>query len=431
MKNKKIAISVYSLLALLFAVSFYFLSQYNFLLYHIIIEFIAISIGIFVFVIAVNTINITSNVFILLIGTTFFTSAILDLLHTIVFKGMNILPVSSTNVASQLWISARFVQAAGLLAGAFIINMIITKRCKILISLIFSIYFILTVVFIMFLRIFPTTFIDGQGLTLFKKMMEYIIIFILLIALVFYSVNREKLGKKGFYYVVASVGFFILSEFLFTLYKDDYGIYNAAGHLLKIGSYIFFYMLLIRTNLIEPLTLLAGNLRIANEKLQDIASHDSLTGLLNHSGVFKDLQKQFEIAKRFKKDFSVMMFDIDDFKKINDQKGHPAGNEALKFVAKIIKKSVRDLDIKGRYGGDEFIISPIEASSDEALNIAQKIQHNLQEIPLPAKSAFERFTISVGISSMKNGRTFDELVKLADNALLKSKMLGKNRVTVI
>lgn len=198
MKNKKIAIPVYSIIALLFSVVFYFLSQYNFLLSHIIIEFISISIGISVFVIAINTINITSNVFILLIGTTFFTSAILDLLHTIVFKGMNILPFSSTNIASQLWISARFVQAVGLLAGAFIINMVVTKRCKILISLIFSIYFILSVVFIMFLRIFPTTFIDGQGLTLFKKIMEYIIIFILLLAIVFYSINREKLGKKVF-----------------------------------------------------------------------------------------------------------------------------------------------------------------------------------------------------------------------------------------
>ena len=97
----------------------------------------------------------------------------------------------------------------------------------------------------------------------------------------------------------------------------------------------------------------------------------------------------------------------------------------------MINKSVRDLDIKGRYGGDEFIISPIEASSEESLNIAQKIQHNLQEMPLPAKSAFERFTISVGISSMKNGRTFNELIKLADKALLQSKLLGKNRITII
>ena len=431
MKNKKIAIPVYSIIALLFSVVFYFLSQYNFLLYHIIVEFISISIGIFVFAIAINTINITSNVFILLIGTTFFTSAILDLLHTIAFKGMNILPVSGTNIASQLWISARFVQAAGLLAGAFIVNMIVTKRCRILISLISSVYFILSVVFIMFLKIFPTTFVDGQGLTLFKKIMEYIIIFILLLALVFYSVNREKLGKKSFYYIAISIGFFIVSEFLFTLYRDDYGVYNAAGHLVKIGSYVFFYMLLIKTSLIEPLALLAGNLRIANEKLMNMASHDSLTGLLNHSGVFKDLQKYFEISKRFKKEFSIIMFDIDDFKKINDIKGHPVGNEALKFVAKVINKSVRDLDIKGRYGGDEFIISPIEASSEESLNIAQKIQHNLQEMPLPAKSAFERFTISVGISSMKNGRTFNELVKLADKALLQSKLLGKNRITII
>ncbi|MDD3521240.1 MAG: GGDEF domain-containing protein [Actinomycetota bacterium] len=431
MNNKKLAIPVFSIIAFLAAIGLYFLSLYNFLLYHLIVEFLAMSIGIFVFVIAINTINITSNVFILLIGTTFFTSAILDFLHTITFKGMNILPIGGTNIASQLWISARFVQAVGLLAGAFIINLIVTKRCKIFIASGFSAYFILSVLFILILRIFPTTFIEGQGLTSFKKIMEYIIIFILLLSIIFYSLNREKLGKKGYYYVIASIAFFIISEFLFTLYHDDYGIYNTIGHLLKIGSYIFFYMLLIRTNLIEPLTLLAGNLRSANEKLQDIASHDSLTGLLNHNGVFKEMHKQFEVAKRFKKDFSIIMFDIDDFKKINDIKGHPVGNEALKFIAKIINQSVRSLDIKGRYGGDEFIISPIEAGEEEALRIAQKIQNNLEEKPLPAKCYFERFTVSMGISIKKNDRAFNEIINIADKALLQSKTLGKNRITLL
>jgi len=121
MNKKRIAISIYSIIALLCAAGLYFLSLYNYLLFHIFIEFAAISIGIFVFVIAINTINITSNVFILLIGTSFFTSALLDFIHTIAYKGMNILPASGTNIASQLWISARFVQAIGLLAGAFII----------------------------------------------------------------------------------------------------------------------------------------------------------------------------------------------------------------------------------------------------------------------------------------------------------------------
>ncbi|MEI7616609.1 MAG: GGDEF domain-containing protein, partial [Actinomycetota bacterium] len=182
-------------------------------------------------------------------------------------------------------------------------------------------------------------------------------------------------------------------------------------------------------NLKNPFKILSNNLKSKNEELQFIATHDSLTGLSNQSSIFEELGRQFEIAKRFSKNFSIIMIDIDDFKIINDSFGHIAGDNALKFMADIINKTVRDLDIKGRYGGDEFLISPIEVSELKALEIAQKIQENLRLYKLPSNCPFKKFTISAGVSGIRAKRTFDQVLATADKALLKSKQLGKDRVT--
>jgi diguanylate cyclase (GGDEF)-like protein len=147
--------------------------------------------------------------------------------------------------------------------------------------------------------------------------------------------------------------------------------------------------------------------------------------------VFLELKKQFEIAKRFNKKFSIIVIDIDDFNKINDEFGHPAGDRALSFLADIIRDSLRDVDIKGRYRGDAFIISALEVGSANAIAIAQKIQDNLNTSLLSEDTIFGRFQISVGVSGVRADRTLDEIFIEAEKALLKSKKSGKNRVTVM
>lgn len=144
-----------------------------------------------------------------------------------------------------------------------------------------------------------------------------------------------------------------------------------------------------------------------------------------------ETKKQFEIAKIFKKPFSVIMIDIDDFKELNKQSRHPSGDRVIKYLSEIIKNSVRDVDIKGRYGGDEFIISPLEVSAVNAITISQKIQENLDLALISEETPFEKFQISAGISGIRAKRTFDEIINKAENALLKSKKLGKNRITLM
>jgi diguanylate cyclase (GGDEF)-like protein len=429
--NKNIKRIILAFLLTAIICGLYFVSRYNYLFFHYIVEFATISIAVSIFVIALNTAYHTSDVFMFHVGTAFFTSALLDFLHTLAFKGQNIFPGFDANLPAQLWISARFVQVICLFVAPFILEKVITKRIKTVISIIFSLLFLILVSAIFIFKIFPVSYIDGNGVSLFGKAAEYIFSIMALAAIIIFYFKRKKLNKQIYLPILLSLVFFILSGLSFTLYVDAYGFFNILGHIFKLLSFYFIYRLFIETNLKNPFELIFNNLKNKNEQLQFVAAQDSLTGLNNQSAIFEKLEKQFEIAQRFNKSFSIIMLDIDDFKKINDSYGHIAGDDALKFIAEIIKMTVRDLDIKGRYGGDEFLICPIEVNELKAVEIAQKIQENLRLQQLPENCLFKKFTISAGISGIRTKRTFDHVMAAADKALLKSKKLGKDRVTLM
>jgi len=277
-----------------------------------------------------------------------------------------------------------------------------------------------------YFKIFPACFIEGIGLTRFKIISEYVIIAILISAIVVYTLKRKLFEKRFYVFLLISILAFIASETCFTFYTDVYGFFNMLGHLFKVISYFYIYKLFIEMNLKSPLEILFKDLNSSNKDLKVIASIDNLTGLPNRYYLFKKMETQYEIAKRFNRDFSIITIDIDDFKKINDLLGHPAGDEALKALAVIMNDSMRDVDIKGRSGGDEFIICPIETNIIQALEITKKIKKKLQE----GKNIFN-YTVSFGISALKNNESLENIIYSSDQALLKSKRLGKNRITVI
>jgi len=429
--NKIIKISLSILLAAAIIAGLYFVSRYNYLLFHYIVEFSSITIGVSIFIIAINTAYITTNVFMLFIGTSFFTSAVLDFLHTLSYKGQSIFIGFDSNLPTQLWISARFFQILGLLISIFIIDRLTGKKCKIVIPTVFSLSFIALILLIFVFKVFPVCYIEEIGITLFKKIAEYVFSALALATIILYFFKRKKIGKRNYNAIVLSLTFFILCELSFTLYNDVNGFFNMIGHIFKFISFYFIYILFIESNLKDPFTILFNNLKGKNSELEFVATHDSLTGLSNQASVFEQLRKQFDISSRFKKDFAIIMIDIDDFKMINDSCGHPAGDKALRLLARVIKKTVRDVDIKGRYGGDEFLLSPLEVKALKAVEIAQKIQENLRNEKLPDNCPFNKFTISAGVSGIRSKRTFDEVLNKADRALMKSKQLGKDRVTLI
>jgi len=163
-------------------------------------------------------------------------------------------------------------------------------------------------------------------------------------------------------------------------------------------------------------------------KLFNFAAVDALTGLYNRRYILNELENQLKIVKRNKREFSIIMFDIDDFKRINDTYGHHAGDEYLKKIAFIINHSLREQDIPGRVGGEEFLIILPETSIEGADQLANRIREKVEQTGLAYKSNTIKSTISAGISRFEPGTDSQTLYQLADSALYRAKQAGKNKV---
>lgn len=164
-------------------------------------------------------------------------------------------------------------------------------------------------------------------------------------------------------------------------------------------------------------------------KLMQLATSDPLTKLLNRRGLYDQLAIEFERAKRHSRHLSILSLDLDHFKDINDSCGHAAGDEAVRQAAKIFRSTIRNIDLVGRIGGDEFMIVLPDTDLVSAKTIAERICSKFQITYTPgfAKS----LSISIGIAGLpRSARAYDELIVAADRALYRAKTLGKNRVEV-
>ncbi|MDD4184295.1 MAG: sensor domain-containing diguanylate cyclase [Candidatus Izemoplasmatales bacterium] len=207
----------------------------------------------------------------------------------------------------------------------------------------------------------------------------------------------------------------------------------------KSGAYRYYYdrgVITRRDNAGKPL-FLAGivfdvtkrreielELEEKNKILAKMAITDSLTSLNNHRSIYDNLNKLLS-SKKDTESLSVAIFDLDDFKKINDTRGHLYGDTVLREVASVIKESLREGDIAGRYGGEEFLIIFPDTSIDEAHRIADKIR---SEVQLKFNGESIGLTISGGVAEA-NGESANQLIDNADRNLYRSKHSGKNKIT--
>lgn len=170
-------------------------------------------------------------------------------------------------------------------------------------------------------------------------------------------------------------------------------------------------------------------LHLVKEELQRQASTDALTGLYNRRYFYDSARREFSRSKRSKLALSVIAIDIDHFKSINDQHGHPIGDAVLCAMAKRCLTVIRESDVLARTGGEEFSLLLPETSLDTALEIAERLRCLLQKHDLQVASVPITITISLGVASYNEGETsFDTLFSRADTALLQAKHLGRNRV---
>lgn len=185
------------------------------------------------------------------------------------------------------------------------------------------------------------------------------------------------------------------------------------------------------SQVMETFNSMAQNLRQNQVALEKMAMRDALTGLLNRREISRFLGQELDRARRRSTEMSVMMLDIDHFKKINDSYGHPIGDEVLKGVAALFEQQVRTMDTVARYGGEEFIIITPEGFEGARI-IAERIRTAVAERSFAdgTKGVFN-LTISIGLASYPNHAvTEHELVKKADMALYQAKNQGRNQICI-
>ncbi len=162
-------------------------------------------------------------------------------------------------------------------------------------------------------------------------------------------------------------------------------------------------------------------------KLKMMATTDALTGIFNRYKMNEEIESEIKKAKRYNRSFTLIMFDIDFFKIINDTYGHDVGDKVLEELTQIVSETIRQTDTFARWGGEEFMILVRNANADTALVLAEKIRKKVENF-LFADGI--KVTISIGISVFTKGKSKETLLKEADEALYRAKALGRNKTVL-
>jgi diguanylate cyclase (GGDEF)-like protein len=166
-------------------------------------------------------------------------------------------------------------------------------------------------------------------------------------------------------------------------------------------------------------------------QLEQMAYQDQLTGLNNYRFFSVRLPEEMQRAKRYRHQLSLVMLDIDHFKKFNDTHGHQAGNAALQHLARVVDDTVRETDIVARYGGEEFALILPETTKRLAHELAERVRANVETNPVRLGEHHHRVTVSLGVATYpRDASTWQALVEDADKALYQSKQLGRDRVSL-
>jgi diguanylate cyclase (GGDEF)-like protein len=168
-----------------------------------------------------------------------------------------------------------------------------------------------------------------------------------------------------------------------------------------------------------------------NKKLTYMAQHDTLTALYNRRFFEDRIEHFYQLSKRSQDPLSLLFFDIDDFKLINDQLGHHVGDKVLKRIADISKLHIRQTDMIARWGGEEFIVGLINTNISDAEMIAQKLRVLIEEDIILQQLVDKSITASFGVTECKEDEAIEHVMVRVDNAMYEAKRDGKNKVFVI
>lgn len=210
-----------------------------------------------------------------------------------------------------------------------------------------------------------------------------------------------------------------LTQAVSEISKGNYGIQLPLNRRDELGD------------LAHSFNAMAVNLKDNFEKVSDMANRDGLTGLYNARFFREALDRELDRVKRSGRPLSVILFDADRFKKINDRYGHPAGDQILQHVSRIARSVLRGYDVLARYGGEEFIALLSDTTGPQAALLAERIRKIVEQRPhITEEGEAIKATVSIGVATAKAPYDKKELISQADQALYRAKETGRNRVIV-
>jgi len=252
-------------------------SRINYLLFHGLVELFSIAVAWSVFMLAWNARRHMGNDALLLLGIASLSVGCLDLVHTLGYKGMGVFPGYGADLPTQLWIAARAVHGLSFLAGALLLGSTedrFSQRRWAPVAII-AVYGVLTAlaVWVIFVGAFPTCYVEGVGLTPFKRISEYAISLIFLLSGAVFWRRRAYLERHVLHVLLASIGAMAAAELAFTLYVGVYDIFNVLGHIFKVAAFYALYRAIIHTGLRQPYAFLSRDLRESESRLRNYVDH--------------------------------------------------------------------------------------------------------------------------------------------------------------
>ncbi|WP_454782637.1 MASE3 domain-containing protein [Legionella sp. WA2022007384] len=225
----------------------------SFLVFHVLVELISVFIALTAMTVAATTTQFTKNQFVVFISLAAGWCACIDIAHLLAYQGMNLLPRGGGNLSTQLWVSARIIQALSFLFAIYFFR----HTMRIWVVNLFFFFIILAIFTAIFSGYFPTTYINNYGVTWFKLYCEWSVVLILCMTLILLWYERAMMSRELFFYMSLSLISMIGSDLALSTYKNLFGFENIVGHVLRIFSYWFIYIALVVQTLRHPFAMLA------------------------------------------------------------------------------------------------------------------------------------------------------------------------------
>lgn len=397
------------------------ISQFNYLLFHTLAELFAIIVAVMMCVVAWQMYPFTRNNYLMYLGAGYFWVGMMDLVHTLTFKGILIYNAIDPGMTIQFWIVARFIEAFLLLTSPWFLNARLNYRVA------FGAYAVLSVFgyVLVYSGSMPSMYLIGEGLTNAKVFSEYVIISILAGAIVYLWRQREFLDQRILKIMMVSIGLTMCSELAFTFYVEYSGIANLVGHILKLFSFWLIFMAMIRTTLQEPFTIMSrgANTYDAIPDATILVNRDGVIFQVNQAAcALANMSKKELIGKHSHEYFHPNNIDSDDCvicKASLD--GYHISNVEL-------EDTERDLFL-------DYTLSPVVEGADvdgmvvvvRDITHRKQVEQKLEDLSELKNSIVENLPAILFVKTAKDHR-YVEWNKAAEDltGLSREEMLGKN-----